>query len=91
VSPNTHIPSLLVQVKESGPSLSWYVTVMLPGPSQGPDGGRPDLNRAERDWSGRPDLNRRPLVPQTSALTKLRHVPTEVPNNTLRQDGAWSA
>jgi hypothetical protein len=25
--------------------------------------------------SGRPDSNRRPLVPQTSALTRLRHAP----------------
>ena len=25
--------------------------------------------------SGRPDLNRGPLVPQTSALTRLRHAP----------------
>ena len=28
-------------------------------------------------WSGRRDLNPRPLVPQTSALTGLRHAPTE--------------
>ena len=27
-------------------------------------------------WSGRRDLNSRPLVPQTSALTGLRHAPT---------------
>ena len=27
-------------------------------------------------WSGRRDLNPRPLVPQTSALTGLRHAPT---------------
>src|SRR5204862_3773744 len=26
-------------------------------------------------WSGRADLNRRPLDPQSSALTKLRHGP----------------
>ena len=26
-------------------------------------------------WSGRPDSNRGPLVPQTSALTRLRHAP----------------
>jgi hypothetical protein len=30
----------------------------------------------ERVWSGRRDLNPRPLVPQTSALTGLRHAPT---------------
>ena len=29
-----------------------------------------------RVWSGRRDLNPRPLVPQTSALTGLRHAPT---------------
>ena len=28
--------------------------------------------------SGRPDLNRGPLVPQTSALTRLRHAPSIV-------------
>ncbi len=28
-------------------------------------------------WSGRRDLNPRPLVSQTSALTGLRHAPTE--------------
>ena len=27
-------------------------------------------------WSGRADLNGRPLAPQASALTRLRHVPT---------------
>ena len=26
-------------------------------------------------WSGRPDLNRRPLDPQSSTLTRLRHAP----------------
>ena len=30
----------------------------------------------ERRWSAWPDLNWRPLVPQTSALTRLRHTPT---------------
>jgi hypothetical protein len=28
--------------------------------------------------SGRPDLNRRPLDPQSSALTKLRHGPFDL-------------
>jgi hypothetical protein len=28
------------------------------------------------NWSGREDLNFRPLAPQASALTRLRHVPT---------------
>ena len=28
------------------------------------------------NWSGREDLNLRPLAPQASALTRLRHVPT---------------
>ena len=27
-------------------------------------------------WSGRPDSNRRPLDPQSSALTRLRYAPT---------------
>src|SRR5580692_1864568 len=30
----------------------------------------------ERNWSGRRDLNSRPPVPQTGALTRLRHAPT---------------
>src|SRR5687768_2583792 len=29
-------------------------------------------------WSGWPDLNRRPLDPQSSALTKLRHSPWSI-------------
>ena len=29
-------------------------------------------------WSGREDLNLRPLAPQASALTRLRHVPTNI-------------
>src|SRR5580704_3182442 len=29
----------------------------------------------DRAWSGRPDSNRRPRVPKTRALTKLRHAP----------------
>jgi hypothetical protein len=29
-------------------------------------------------WSGRRDLNPRPPVPQTGALTGLRHAPTEM-------------
>src|SRR5207244_12460210 len=32
--------------------------------------------RCSSRWSGRPDLNRGPLVPQTSALTRLRHAPS---------------
>ena len=36
--------------------------------------GQPTLLRQ----SGRPDLNRGPLVPQTSALTRLRHAPSTV-------------
>ena len=31
----------------------------------------------EGNWSGRGDLNSRPLAPQASALSKLRHGPTE--------------
>ena len=34
------------------------------------------LRSARFYWSGRRDLNSRPLVPQTSALTGLRHAPT---------------
>jgi hypothetical protein len=34
------------------------------------------LRSARFYWSGRRDLNPRPLVPQTSALTGLRHAPT---------------
>jgi hypothetical protein len=41
---------------------------------------RPDwvskAKRGQRKWSAWPDLNWRPLVPQTSALTRLRHTPT---------------
>ena len=33
------------------------------------------LHTQEFRWSGWPDLNRRPLDPQSSALTKLRHSP----------------
>src|SRR5438093_4307575 len=33
-------------------------------------------------WSGRADLNRRPLDPQSSALTKLRHGPYRSPDST---------
>ena len=33
-------------------------------------------------WSERADLNRRPLVPQTSALTRLRYAPIATGNLT---------
>ena len=33
-------------------------------------------NRNVKKWSGRRDLNSRPLVPETSALAKLRYAPT---------------
>ena|SRR6476469_9204573 len=43
-------------------------------------GNPPNLNltigeRVPQSQSGRPDSNRRPLVPQTNALTRLRHAP----------------
>jgi hypothetical protein len=38
-----------------------------------------------RGWSGRPDLNRRPLAPQASALTRLRHAPQEKPPESIPQ------
>src|SRR6185437_8460158 len=37
-------------------------------------------------WSERRDLNSRPPVPQTGALTRLRHAPTVGPEATLRAD-----
>ena len=39
---------------------------------------RPNCHRSHENcpWSGRADLNGRPLAPQASALTRLRHVPT---------------
>ena len=37
---------------------------------------RPTIGIIENFWSGRADLNGRPLAPQASALTRLRHVPT---------------
>src|SRR5581483_3839473 len=41
-----------------------------------PSSGESVSARSERAvGSGRPDLNRGPLVPQTSALTRLRHAP----------------
>lgn len=46
---------------------------------EGKSGHRRSADRIwiiERVWSGRRDLNPRPLVPQTSALTGLRHAPT---------------
>ena len=33
-------------------------------------------SRRGQKWSGRPDSNRRPLDPQSSALTRLRYAPT---------------
>ena len=36
----------------------------------------PSAETRKREWSERRDLNPRPLVPQTSALTGLRHAPT---------------
>src|SRR5213596_4418330 len=55
--------------------------------------GQPTLLRQ----SGRPDLNRGPLVPQTSALTRLRHAPSTVDGIATRGDrpmpgmSAWAS
>ena len=51
------------------------------GPSEGLDWAPGEYRESaalqeKRSWSAWPDLNWRPLVPQTSALTRLRHTPT---------------
>ena len=56
------------------------VTISLPNPSVRDETLNPPGTRNRRIsggflQSGRPDLNRGPLVPQTSALTRLRHAP----------------
>jgi hypothetical protein len=42
------------------------------------------------DLSGWADLNRRPLDPQSSALSKLRHSPQRHPNPSLIADLPWA-
>jgi hypothetical protein len=56
-----------------------------PGPRRGQT-PRPYINVAHPIQSGRGDLNSRSLVPQTSALTKLGHVP---PRHGVASDGTY--
>ena len=63
------IPDALVAIGSA--AVAALAALLVPG-GQGarrPYGSRTSLQ------SGRPDLNRGPLVPQTSALTRLRHAP----------------
>src|SRR6185437_10653793 len=39
-------------------------------------------------WSGRPDSNRRPRVPKTRALTRLRHAPRPIRGGSYGPAGA---
>ena len=62
------IPDVLVAIGSA--AVAALAALLVPGAE-----GSEATPRAARFQSGRPDLNRGPLVPQTSALTRLRHAP----------------
>ena len=47
-----------------------------------------DSTQKQKKWSGRADSNRRPLDPQSSALTRLRYAPDRPSHRGFRPEGS---